>query len=285
MISHDSLNSRPFRMPHLKLPAVMGILNLTPDSFFDGGKYNSVDSALQKAEMMLNQGASIIDLGAISTRPFSQQIALEEEWERLHKPLDAIRKKFPGILISVDTYRSLIARRAFDAGADIINDVSGGQFDDKMIETVALFKLPYILMHTKGKPQNMQQNPAYDDVVNEVDLFFENQINSLKSRWDDPQIILDPGFGFGKTVEHNYLLLRHFEKFKRHGFPLLAGLSRKSMINRVLEIKPDEALNGTTALHMLALKNGASILRVHDVKEAVEVVKLFAAYSNTIALI
>ncbi len=261
-------------------PVVMGILNLTPDSFFDGGKYNSVENAVAKAEVMLNCGAAILDIGAMSTRPFSEEITLDMEWERLEKPLIAIRKRFPNVLISVDTYRSEIAARTVKCGVDIINDISGGLFDPKMLETIAGLKVPYILMHAGGKPQTMQLNPHYTDVFEEVDSFFQKQIQLLKSFWSDAQIILDPGFGFGKTVAHNYTLLRNLEKFKCHGFPLLAGISRKSMINRVLDIKPDRALNGTTALNMLALINGAGILRVHDVKEAVEVVRLFEAYQQ-----
>jgi dihydropteroate synthase len=270
--------SRP--LPDFSTPVVMGILNLTPDSFFDGGRYNSVETALAKAEEMLHYGAGIIDIGAMSTRPFSQEISLTEEWGRLEEVLPTVRKEFPRALLSVDTYRSEIARRSVDCGADIINDISGGLFDDKMIAEIARLRVPYIIMHTLGKPQDMQQNPFYDDVVKAVDSFFTSQIKALTSLWADAKIILDPGFGFGKTVNHNYILLRNLDKFKYHGFPLLAGLSRKSMINRVLGIQPGEALNGTTALNMLAMVNGAGILRVHDVKEAVQAVKLFEAWQQ-----
>jgi dihydropteroate synthase len=267
-------------LPDFSTPFVMGILNLTPDSFFDGGRYNSVETALAKAEEMLHYGAGIIDIGAMSTRPFSQEISLTEEWVRLAEVLRAVRKEFPRALLSVDTYRSEIARRSVDCGADIINDISGGRFDEKMIVEIARLKVPYIIMHTLGKPQDMQQNPFYDDVVKAVDSFFASQIKALTSLWADAKIILDPGFGFGKTVDHNYILLRNLDKFKYHGFPLLAGLSRKSMINRVLGIQPADALNGTTALNMLAMVNGAGILRVHDVKEAVQAVKLFEAWQH-----
>jgi dihydropteroate synthase len=285
MFSSDSISRYDNLFAGIKLPAVMGIINLTPDSFFDGGRNIKPEKAIAKAEEMLITGADILDMGAMSTRPFAPEIPLDDEWARLEKSLVAIRKMFPDAVISVDTYRSEIARRSVAAGADMINDISGGQFDEKMFETIADLKVPYILMHIKDKPQNMQQNPNYINVVNEVDQFFDNQIEKLKSKWEDAKIILDPGFGFGKTIDHNYFLLGNLIRFKRHGFPVLAGISRKSMIWRTLDITPVEALNGTSALNMLALTNGADVLRVHDVKEAVEVVRLFAAYRNALSSI
>lgn len=264
--------------PDLTSPVVMGILNVTPDSFFDGGRYHLPDQAVARAEKMVNEGAAILDVGALSTRPFSETIDEHEEWSRLEKILPLLRKNFPEIIISVDTFRSKVAEKAVEAGADIINDISGGQFDEDMFPLVARLNIPYIMMHIQGTPQTMQQNPQYDDVVAEVDGFLAGQINRLSALGVTENIILDPGFGFGKRVEHNFALLHGIKKIKSHGFPVLAGLSRKSMVNRVLGIKPADALNGTTALNMLALTNGADILRVHDVKEAVEVIKLFQAY-------
>jgi len=271
-----------YKSLNLSSPKVMGILNLTPDSFFDGGKYNAFDLALQQFEDMVRQGAAIIDIGAFSTRPFANIVDENEEWERLKKILPLLRKNFPGTLISVDTYRSKIAEKAIDAGVDLINDISGGVFDDRMFEIVAKHKVPYIMMHIKGDPQTMQQNPTYENVVDEVDKFLEGQIKKLEEFGICENIILDPGFGFGKTVDHNYRLLGGIQELKKYGFPVLAGLSRKSMINKVLGTKPEAALNGTSALNMLALINGADILRVHDVKEAVEVVKLYEKYRENI---
>lgn len=267
--------------PDLTNPVVMGILNITPDSFFDGGRYHLPDQALAHAEKMVSEGAAILDVGALSTRPYSASVDENEEWTRLEKVLPLLRKNFPESVISVDTFRSRVAEKAVEAGADMINDISGGQFDENMFPLVARLRVPYIMMHIQGTPQTMQQNPHYEDVVAEVDDFLNRQINRLSALGVTENIILDPGFGFGKLVEHNFALLRGIQKIKKHGFPVLAGLSRKSMVNRVLDIKPADALNGTTALNMLALANGADILRVHDVKEAMEAVKLFNAYRKT----
>jgi len=267
-----------FKSLNLASPKVMGILNLTPDSFFDGGKYNSIDLALQQFEDMVRQGAAIIDIGAFSTRPFAQTVNESGEWDRLKSILPMLRKTFPDTHISLDTYRSKIAEKAIDGGVDMINDISGGVFDDKMFDIIAKYKVPFIMMHINGNPQTMQQNPVYENVVDEVGKFLEGQIEKLAKYGVNENIILDPGFGFGKTVDHNYLLLGGLQKLKKHGYPVLAGLSRKSMINKVIGIKPEEALNGTSAINMLALINGADILRVHDVKEAVEVVKLYEKY-------
>ncbi len=265
---------------NLSLPKVMGILNLTPDSFFDGGKFNATDNALEQTDKMISEGASIIDIGAVSTRPFAKHITEIEEWQRLKKVLPQIRKKYPATIISVDTYRSNIALKAISEGAEMINDISGGRFDKKIFEVIEAQKVPYVMMHIQGNPQTMQKKPHYVNVTKDVDNFFLLQLEKLMDLGINKNIILDPGFGFGKTVEHNYQLLSGLKTFRKHGFPVLAGISRKSMINKVLGTKPEEALNGTTALNMLALINGAQILRVHDVKEAVETIKLFEIYSK-----
>jgi dihydropteroate synthase len=258
----------------LSRPVVMGILNLTPDSFYDGGKHKVLDVVIRQVGKMIEEGAAIIDIGGVSTRPDAQEVSEEEEWNRLKNVLSELRKRFPEIILSIDTWRSTIARRAADFGIDMINDISGGQFDEKMFEAIAELKLPYVMMHIKGTPATMQQNPVYDDVVIDLSAFFRHQLGKLAEFGVTENIILDPGFGFGKTVEHNYELLRRFSEFTALGYPLLAGLSRKSMINKVLGIKPENALNGTTVLNTIALLSGANILRVHDVKEAVEAIKL-----------
>jgi dihydropteroate synthase len=258
----------------LSTPVVMGILNLTPDSFYDGGRNEDLSTAVQRAGKMIEEGAAIIDIGAVSTRPNATEVSAEEEWGRLKDVLKELRMQFPGTILSVDTYRASIARHAADFGADMINDISGGQFDELMFETIAELGLPYVMMHIQESPATMQQNPVYNDVVDEISKFFKTRLSQLASLGKNENIILDPGFGFGKTVGHNYELLRRFSEFKNIGCPLLAGLSRKSMINKVLEIKPEQALNGTTVLNTIALLAGANILRVHDVKEAVQAVKL-----------
>jgi len=260
--------------------AVMGILNITPDSFFDGGKFASAERAVKQAEKMVQEGVAIIDVGAVSTRPGAAEVDETNEWSRLFEILPLLRKKFPTAILSVDTWRSSIARKAAAEGADMINDISGGQFDSKMFETVADLKIAYILMHTQGTPRTMQQNPHYENVADDVLCFFIKNLKKLNHLGVTENIILDPGFGFGKTVEHNFVLLSNLKKFKNLGFPVLAGVSRKSLINRILEIKPSEALNGTTVLNTIALLNGADILRVHDVKEAVEAVKLLHFYQK-----
>lgn len=264
----------------LSQPVVMGILNLTPDSFYDGGRYNLVYSAVQRAGQMLEEGASVIDIGALSTRPNAKEVDEYEEWKRLREILPLIRKEFPETVISVDTYRSGIAEKAVAEGADIINDISGGRFDNKMASKISELKVPYIIMHIQGNPQSMQKNPKYENVVSEVERFLNEQVAKLRSYGVDKNLILDPGFGFGKTVDHNYELLHGIRHLKKNGFPILAGLSRKSMINKVLGTKPENALNGTTALHMLALQNGSDILRVHDVKPAVQTIRLFLKYAE-----
>jgi dihydropteroate synthase len=254
-------------------PVVMGILNVTPDSFYDGGRYAVPQDAMIRAEQMLEQGAVILDLGAVSTRPGAAQPTMEEEWERLRPVLEEVRGAFPSVLISIDTYRSEIASRAADRGANIINDVSGGNLDPKMYTAVAKHSLAYVCMHMQGTPETMQQNPEYDDVVKEVGDFFAEKVKALYNAGVE-NVILDPGFGFGKEVHHNYQLLKQLGSFSRFEKPILAGVSRKSMITRLLDVKKEDALNGTTAVHMVALANGANILRVHDVKEAVECIRI-----------
>jgi dihydropteroate synthase len=260
-------------------PLIMAIVNITPDSFYDGGKYGNIRDILIDVEEKIKQGAAIIDLGAASTRPGAVDIGEVEEWDRLKTVLREVRKKFPDILISVDTYRANIAKQCADEGADIINDIGGGSLDANMFETVAKLDLPYILMHIQGTPQTMQVNPQYSDVVNEVASNFENKLGQL-SALNFHKIILDPGFGFGKTVEHNYALLKHLEQFKNFDLPLLAGVSRKGMINKVIGTNPVTSLNGTTVLNTIALLNGANILRVHDVAEARQAVELVTYYKN-----
>lgn len=252
---------------------IMGIINLTPDSFYDKSRFLSEKEILKQVEKMLNDGADIIDLGAVSTRPGSEKISEEEELKRLLPALKSIRESFPECIISVDTWRAVVAKKAVAEGANIINDISGGTMDAYMFETIAQLKVPYILMHIQGTPQTMQQNPTYNDVVNEVIDFLAERIQKLRLLGVS-DIIVDPGFGFGKTLEHNFTLLKHLEQFAILDCPILVGVSRKSMITKALNIKADESLNGTTVLNTISLMKGAKILRVHDVKEAVEAVKL-----------
>jgi dihydropteroate synthase len=257
----------------LSTPVVMGILNLTPDSFFDGGKFLSVGAQLHQVEKMLQDGASIIDVGAVSTRPGAAEVDELAEMERVLPSLKAILDHFPGCILSVDTFRARVARAAVEQGASMINDIYGGRYEKGMFETMASLDVPVILMHMKGVPATMQDNPTYSDVVAEVTYFFENQLNQCRDK-GIKQVILDPGFGFGKTVGQNFELLARLDGFKSLGVPILAGISRKSLINKHLNIHPSEALNGTTVLNTIALMKGADILRVHDVKEAVEAVRL-----------
>lgn len=258
---------------------VMAVINMTPDSFYDGGKYSSVTDIIKDAEMKVGEGAAIIDLGAMSSRPGAVEISEEEEIKRLKEPLKELRSHFPNVFISVDTYRSKVAEQAINLGADIINDISGGQLDDRMMETVAKHNVVYILMHMQGKPQTMQLAPHYHDVVKEVGNFFKEKI-SLYEHLGFDKLILDPGFGFGKSTEHNYKLLKELKTFADLGYPVLAGVSRKAMINKVIHTSPVTALNGTTVLNTIALLNGAKLLRVHDVKEARQAIDLFEFYNN-----
>jgi len=257
----------------LTSPVVMGILNITPDSFYDGGKYVMPENAMMRSEEMLEQGAAILDLGAASTRPGAVQPTVEEEWNRLRPVLEEVRGAFPSVLISIDTCSSEIAQRAADRGANIINDISGGMMDRNMYTTVAKNELAYVCMHMQGTPETMQKNPQYTDVVKEVGDFFAERTKALHNGGVE-NAILDPGFGFGKDVHHNYALLRHLDTFSAFGKPVMVGVSRKSMITKLLDVNKEDALNGTTAVHMVALQKGAKILRVHDVREAVQCIRV-----------
>lgn len=263
----------------LSTPAIMGILNLTDDSFYDGGQHNSIKKALLQTEKMLDDGAKIIDIGAYSSRPKAKHISHDEEWQRLEKTLQIINKEFPKAILSVDTFRSEIARRSVDNGADIINDISAGNLDLEMFDIVTDLNVPYIMMHMQGTPQTMQDNPHYDCIEKEVANYFLNKVKTLQQKGLS-KIIIDPGFGFGKTIEHNYQLLNNLEELHTLELPLLVGVSRKSMVYKVLETDAKNSLNGTTAIHALCLSKGATILRVHDVKEAVECVKLINFAKN-----
>ncbi|MBA3680019.1 MAG: dihydropteroate synthase [Bacteroidetes bacterium] len=258
-------------------PLIMAIVNITPDSFYDGGKYSNENDVLRDIEEKISQGADIIDIGAASSRPNAKDIGEKEEWERLEQYLPQIRKKFPTVFISVDTFYASIAKKSALEGADIINDISGGNLDAAMFETIANLDLPYVLMHIQGTPQTMQQNPFYTDVVKEVKEDFFKKVEKLNSL-NFKKIILDPGFGFGKTTEHNYTLLKDLREFT--GLPVLAGMSRKGMINKVIGTNPVTSLNGTTVLNTIALLNGASMLRVHDVTEAKQAIELVEFYKN-----
>lgn len=264
------------RLLDISKPVVMGILNATPDSFYNKGRNSSADELLKTAERMLNEGATILDIGGASTKPGAAIINHEEETSRVLPAIDSIMREFPEAWLSVDTYNSQTAKAAVAAGASIINDVSSGAFDKEMIQTAAALKVPYIAMHMRGTPKTMQQEPQYDDVIMEVKNYLQKVCEECAEA-GIADIIIDPGFGFGKTVEHNFQLLSQLHTFRTLGRPVLAGISRKSMICRTLNISPEHALNGTTALHMVALQQGAHILRVHDVKEAMEVIKLYEA--------
>lgn len=265
----------------LSIPKVMGILNITPDSFYDGGKYQQEDVIMNRVDAMLKEEVDIIDIGAYSSRPGADDISKEKELLRLNTALELIRNKHPEIIISVDTFRAEIAKEVVDKfKVDIINDISAGDMDASMFETVAELNVPYILMHMKGNLKNMQKKPSYKkDVVYEVIDYFSEKTERLK-KMGVHDFVIDPGFGFGKTIDHNYHLLQRLEEFKILDVPVLVGLSRKSMIYSYLETTSAEALNGTTALNMVALQNGASVLRVHDVKEAKECVNLYCKLQN-----
>ena len=258
-------------------PLVMGILNVTEDSFYDGGQYRTDEAIVKRAGEMLAAGADIIDIGAVSTRPGAQDLPEQEEIDRIRHAVGLVRGRFPESVISVDTWRASVARAAVPCGANIINDVSGGTFDSDMIPTMGRLQVPYVLMHTPAKPNDMQQHTDYEDILAEMIQFFGQQIEKLHEAHVH-DIILDPGFGFGKTLEQNYFVLQNMDAFKVFNLPVLVGISRKSMIYKLLETTPDNALNGTTVVNTLALMKGAHILRVHDVKEAVETVKICASF-------
>ncbi|MCU0404053.1 MAG: dihydropteroate synthase [Chitinophagaceae bacterium] len=267
-----TLNGRG-RLISLEKPLVMGIINITPDSFFAGSRQATLSGVLMQAEKMLSEGAAILDLGGQSTRPGAERVSADEESERVVPAVEAIISRFPEAVISVDTFYSMVANRAVEAGALIVNDVSAGLLDADMLQTVARLRVPYICMHMKGEPQTMQHNPQYEDVTREVLDFFIRRIEDCRKA-GIVDIIADPGFGFGKTIAHNFELIKNLDVFKILDVPLLMGISRKSTIYKTLGITADEALNGTTVLHTIGLMKGANILRVHDVKEAVEAVKL-----------
>lgn len=269
------------RLLCLEQPAVMGILNVTPDSFYTRGRNNSTDAMVQQAGDMITAGALLLDVGGMSTRPDAPEVSPQEELDRVLPVITAIRAAFPGVFISIDTYRAAVAEAAVTAGADLVNDISAGDADAQMLQTVAGLQVPYIAMHMQGMPATMQQNPQYGNVVQEVLDYFIGKLKAIAGA-GIKDVILDPGFGFGKTITHNYELLKGMHTLQITGKAVLAGLSRKSMIYKFLGTGPDEALNGTTALHMLALQQAAALLRVHDVKEAVECIKIFN-YFQTIS--
>ena len=259
----------------LSSPVVAGILNITPDSFYDGGKYFDETHILKRTEEIINEGAAILDIGACSSRPGAEHISEEEELKRLIPALKLIRNKFAYSIISVDTFRPAIAEYIVkEFNVDIINDISGGKFDDKMLETIAKLQVPYVLMHMKGTPQNMQDDPSYDDLLKEILMFFAEK-NQRAKQIGINDLIIDPGFGFGKTTDHNYELLKNLDKLKILDLPILIGISRKSMIFKLLNEKPKNVLAGTIALNMAAMEKGANIIRVHDVKEAVQTAAVF----------
>ncbi|HQV55055.1 MAG: dihydropteroate synthase [Chitinophagaceae bacterium] len=260
-------------------PIVMGIINATPDSFYGDSRQQNTDAVLKKAEQMLKEGATILDIGGQSTRPGSEKLTAEDELKRVIASIKAIQTNFPEAFISIDTYYSLVAKEAVAVGASIVNDVSAGSMDAEMISTVASLNVPYVLMHMQGTPQTMQQEPVYENVNREILDLFIQKTNELK-KLGIKDIIIDPGFGFGKTIQQNFELLRNLSVFKMLNSPILLGISRKSFIYKTLNISVEDSLNGTTALHSTGLLNGASILRVHDVKEAVETINLISAYQH-----
>jgi len=273
-IKHININNQ---IIDFSTPKIMGILNLTPDSFYDGGSFTDNDSLLRKTEQMIQNGADIIDIGAVSTRPDADNVSVDEELKRIIEPIKLLSKAFPDTILSVDTYRANVAEKCIAVGAHIINDISGGTMDDYMFDTIAMLNVPYILMHIHGTPQTMQKQPITNNVIDIVKSFFQNAVTKLSALGVE-DIILDPGFGFGKSLESNYTLLKNMGKVRINNLPILAGISRKSMINKVLNTTPNQALNGTTVLNTIALLNGANILRVHDAKEAKEVVKLLDCF-------
>ena len=263
----------------LSIPKIMGILNITPDSFYDGGRYNSDKKILDHVEKMIIDGAIFIDIGAYSSRPGGVDIDENEELKRIIPAIELVNKKFPETIISIDTFRSKIAEACLNSGAAIINDISASQLDEKMMETISKYNVPYIIMHMKGNPQNMMDKTNYDDMLQEMIKYFSKKINQAIS-YKINDIIIDPGFGFAKNIKQNYDLLNHLDLLKILDKPIMVGISRKSMIYKSLDSTPEEVLNGTTVLNTVALIKGASILRVHDVKEANECIKLIGSLNK-----
>ncbi|HEX7585995.1 MAG TPA: dihydropteroate synthase [Prolixibacteraceae bacterium] len=269
------------RILDLTQPIVMGIINVTPDSFFDGGKYKTEKKVVKRAEEILEQGGTVIDIGAVSTQPGQEGISTKDEIDRLLPAVKAVKKEFPEAFVSIDTYRSWVALKVIeDCGPCIVNDVSGGNFDPHMFDTVGKLGVPYILMHMQGTPLKMQESPVYEDIIREISLFFTDCVKKL-TKAGVKDVIIDPGFGFGKTLDHNYELLNRLDSFKVFQLPLMVGVSRKSMIYKLLGTNPEEALNGTSIVNTLALMGGADILRVHDVREAVEAVRILNMIRST----
>ena len=258
----------------LSIPRVMGILNVTPNSFFDGGKYKNENEIISQVDKMLSEGATFIDIGAYSSKPSAEFVTEQEEIDRIVPAIELILKHFPEALLSIDTFRAEVAKASIESGTAIINDIAAGGLDDKMFDVIAKYNVPYIMMHMRGNPQTMQSLTQYDDIVKEILFYFSEKVQKARSLGIN-DLILDPGFGFAKTTDQNYEVLQKTELFNLLELPVLAGVSRKSMIYKTLGITPQEALNGTTFLNTIALTKGAKILRVHDVKEAVECVTLF----------
>ena len=261
------------KLMNLSVPKIMGILNITPDSFYDGGRYNSKDKIKKQIEKMIISGADIVDVGGYSSRPGAKDISIEDELNRVIPAIEILKQKFPETIVSIDTFRSRVAREAIISGADIVNDISGGNLDPNMFETVSKHKVPYILMHMRGSPKNMMSKTDYENVTKDVCKYFSERIDKAKS-FGINDIIIDPGFGFSKTTQQNYELLNNLEFFKEFQIPIIIGVSRKSMIYKTLNTSPEKALNGSSVLHTIGLMKGANILRTHDVKEAVECVKI-----------
>jgi len=277
-VSKKTLNIRGALLD-LSAPVVMGIMNITPDSFYSGSRVAATDEIVEKAGQMLSEGAGMIDIGGYSTRPGAREVSAEEEGDRIESAVEPLAKFFPDLIISVDTFRAEVAERGIRKGAHIINDVAGGTLDDAMFETVARLHVPYILMHMRGTPQTMNSLTDYERLVPEILTDLRQKVAVLQSR-GVADLIIDPGFGFAKTIAQNFELMRELKQFQLLGYPMLVGISRKTTIYKTLHISPEEALNGTTVLNTLALERGASILRVHDVKPAVEAVKLWMAAGN-----
>lgn len=257
----------------LSTPKIMGILNITPNSFYDGGKYSLENNAIAQVEKMLKEGATFIDIGAYSSKPNAEFVSEEEELNRIIPVVKAILNKFPDALLSIDTFRSTVAQECINNGAALINDITAGSLDEKMMEVIASNNVPYIMMHLRGTPQTMQDQTNYEHIINEILTYFSDKVNKARSLGIN-DLIIDPGFGFAKTTDQNYEILSNLELFKMLELPILAGISRKSMIYKTLDTSPEEALNGTTVLNTIAITKGATIIRVHDVKEAMECVKL-----------